>query len=117
MLIVDMYGVYQHVHVCGNAFNSLCFNIQCFSSSASSVRSKTRSLSQHLASIDPDFYEYLQENDSNLLEEMADSEASLDDGEAELMEDDQSATDDDDLGTAEPRPLNITNRKEVSHCS
>lgn len=65
--------------------------------------------------MDPDFYEYLQENDSGLLEEMADDsdEGSLDNGEAELMEDDQSSSD-NDLGTVEPRPLHVTSRKEVS---
>ena len=60
---------------------------------------------------------YLQENDSGLLEEMgADSsdEDGLNDGEVELMQADQSSTDDDDLGIVEPRPLHITSRKEVS---
>lgn len=78
------------------------------------------SLSQHLSKIDPDFYEYLRESDSGLLEEMAPdstSEDNLSDGEAELKQIDQSSSDDDDndLGTVEPRPLHITSRKEVSN--
>ena len=79
------------------------------------------SLSQQLAKIDPDFYEYLRENDSGLLEEMAadsSDEDSLKDREVGLRQTDQSSSDDDDdsddLGTAEPRPLHITSRKEVS---
>ena len=77
------------------------------------------SLSQQLSKIDPDFYEYLQENDRGLLEEMAadsSDEDGINNGEAELMQADQSSTDDndDDLGTVEPRPLHITSRKEVS---
>lgn len=113
-----------HVHDKELIFNNmLCyayFHIKSFSLSLeSSLKAKGGgSLSQQLAKIDPDFYEYLQENDSGLLEEMANGsdEGSLDDGEAELMQDDQSSSDDndDDLGTVEPRPLHITSRKEVS---
>ncbi len=81
------------------------------------------SLSRQLSKIDPEFYEYLRENDSGLLEEMAaDSSSDGDsgnDGEAELKQTNQSSSDDDyddddDLGTVEPRPLYITSRKEVS---
>lgn len=76
------------------------------------------SLSQQLAKIDPDFYEYLQDNDCGLLDEMvADSDASVpDDDQGEgLMQSDQSSAD-DDMGTVEPRPLHITSRKEVRYC-
>lgn len=75
---------------------------------------------QQLSKIDPEFYEYLRENDSGLLEEMAanssSDEGSRSDGEAELKTTDQSSSDNDDnddLGTLEPRPLYITSRKEV----
>jgi hypothetical protein len=80
------------------------------------------SLSRQLSKIDPEFYEYLRENDSGLLEEMAANSSSDqdsgNDGEAELKQTDQSSSDNDDdddnLGTVEPRPLYITSRKEVS---
>ena len=74
---------------------------------------------QQLSEIDPEFYEYLRENDSGLLEEMAadssSDEGSRSDREAELKQTDQSSSDndDDDLGIVEPRPLHITSRKEV----
>lgn len=74
---------------------------------------------QQLSEIDPEFYEYLRENDSGLLEEMAadssSDEGSCSDGEAELKQTDQSSSDNDDndLGIVEPRPLHITSRKEV----
>lgn len=72
-------------------------------------------ISHQLAEIDPEFYQFLQENDSKLLE-MSESDAGLDEGcESELAEGDESP-DNEDIGDIEPRPLHVTSRKHVSHC-
>lgn len=64
-------------------------------------------LSQRLAKIDPEFYDFLQKNSSPMLE-MSDDGLSSDG-----MSDDLP-TDEENVGILEPRPLNITSRKHVS---
>jgi len=66
----------------------------------------------NLATTDPDFFQFLQENDQDLL---AFGEAP----EAEDMEGegvDSEGVDSDDMGLPEQRPQHVTSRKEVCVC-
>ena len=73
-----------------------------------------------LAEIDPDFFEYLQKEDSDLLETTGlgrdlhldrDSGGGEGEGEDERGESEESGDED---GMVEPRPLYVTSRKYVS---
>ena len=67
-------------------------------------------LSHHLEKIDPEIYGFLKEHDSELLE----SGSAVGFGEDHHFEDADSS--DEASGNVEPRPLDVTSRKNVSDC-
>lgn len=71
-------------------------------------------LSHRLAEIDPDFFEFLQENDSELLQmSESDTDFHLRGNDRDDL-DSVESSDDDVIENVEPRPLHITSRKIVS---
>ncbi len=78
------------------------------STPCSDVDPHSASLSR-LATSDPEFFQFLQENDQQLLSFTGEDIEAVRGVESE-------ASEDEDMGIVEQRPLHVTSRKEVCNC-